>query len=464
MIIGREKIFPLSKESCKGGKCMKRQSRVFTGMLACVLGICAMIQPAYGIDIYYRNRKMPTDVDPVIENGRTLVPVAVIAEQMGAVVKWDQRTKKIRIEKEGLVLYLTLGRKDFGVESQEGGYTGLFDLPVKSIGGRTMVPLSTIAEVFGSKVQWDGATKSVLIDSDLSKIGASQKPQTGIKMEGDGVSRVRKALKNTKDYADLATLPMEKSEDAENWFAQINGLRERKPGRYELYEVKVEDGFSMYFALDLDKGKVYEVSRGVYALPDHAVVVPPQLDEQDSFHELFPHLLINLGKAGAENEFYVKTTAKNERGDYIAVWAVEVTVESKGKKSMVQKYEVDVFNRLIRDAKTKKVIFDDSAVQKYPEKQITKDNAGGEVIARLIKLKLLDEKGQYYAAEVSPFTAPVVENREGFLVDIRQQAPDPDVTNLVGSYFINTTGTVLMVFDPERDWYIYLYGEHTPMG
>lgn len=150
---------------------------LITGCLSSIV-----LKPVYAIDIYYQNKLLKTDVEPVIESGRTLVPVAVIGKAMGATSEWDAVTKKVTITRGDLILHLTLGQKEWGIEGPEGGYTALLDVPAKSINGRTMVPLSAIAEAFGAEVKWDGASRSVLIDSELAKISkstiSSQKDQT----------------------------------------------------------------------------------------------------------------------------------------------------------------------------------------------------------------------------------------------------------------------------------------------
>lgn len=445
---------------------MKRVKGKQVMAAVCFLGVLLTARSVYAVDIYYRNQKVITDVDPVIENGRTLVPIAVIAEKMGAEAEWEAKTKKIRIRKGDLVLHMTLGRKEFGLESKEGGYTGLFDVPAKSIGGRTMVPLGTVAEVFGSQVHWDAKSKSVLIDSDPAKLNLISKNEGEGKGKNESkeIQILRRGLQKVGGfYAEISQNRISLNENPEYWNMQINGLRERKPGRYLIYDVEAEEGYVFSFAAEKSRGEIYELSRGVYALPGHKVIVPPPLDEEDGLEELFYHLMIQTGKAGAQDT--VQVSGKPEKnGDYIRGWRVDVKILSEGKKEVSERYEIDIHGRKIREAKTKKVIFDDSAVQHYPEKTVTKENAGREVMQLLQKLQITDADGKYIIMEAAPFSAPAVDMREGFLVDIRRQAPDPDVTNLVGTYFINTTGTVLMVFDPVADWYIYLYGAHTPMG
>jgi hypothetical protein len=41
------------------------------------------------------------DVPPKIINGRTMVPVAFIAENLGCTVEWDEATKTVSISAKG---------------------------------------------------------------------------------------------------------------------------------------------------------------------------------------------------------------------------------------------------------------------------------------------------------------------------------------------------------------------------
>ena len=72
---------------------MKRVKGKQVMAAVCFLGVLLTARSVYAVDIYYRNQKVITDVDPVIENGRTLVPIAVIAEKMGAEAEWEATTR-----------------------------------------------------------------------------------------------------------------------------------------------------------------------------------------------------------------------------------------------------------------------------------------------------------------------------------------------------------------------------------
>ena len=56
------------------------------------------------VEVWINQKKMRVDgvmealdVAPVIQNGRTMVPVRVISDKLGAKVNWDNQTKKVTI-------------------------------------------------------------------------------------------------------------------------------------------------------------------------------------------------------------------------------------------------------------------------------------------------------------------------------------------------------------------------------
>ncbi len=102
---------------------------------------------------------------PVIINGRTLIPIRAIVEQMGGSIAWDGRLRQVMIFANNKGIRMRLDLKNAGVIStgQREWTIKPLDVPPKSINGRTMVPLRFVSEQLGAKVGWDGKTKRVTI-------------------------------------------------------------------------------------------------------------------------------------------------------------------------------------------------------------------------------------------------------------------------------------------------------------
>lgn len=97
---------------------------------------------------------------PVIENGRTLLPVRVVAETFGAEVGWDGAENKVTITTDGIEM-------QFWVDSNKAIVNGIdytLDAAPVVIDGRTYMPLRFVAEKLGLSVVWDDLSQSIIIE------------------------------------------------------------------------------------------------------------------------------------------------------------------------------------------------------------------------------------------------------------------------------------------------------------
>ncbi len=92
--------------------------------------------------------------------GRTLVPLRSIFEEIGATVQWDQKNKKITATKDKRKITLTVGSKHTYVN----GKHVVIDVPAQVKNGRTLVPLRFISESFGGSVRWDSVNSRAVIN------------------------------------------------------------------------------------------------------------------------------------------------------------------------------------------------------------------------------------------------------------------------------------------------------------
>jgi Copper amine oxidase N-terminal domain. len=92
------------------------------------------------------------NVNPVIIDGRVLVPLRAIVENLGSTVEWDEKTGTIKIKHINTVLQLAVGSQSAYVNGAE----VTMDVPAQVINGRTLVPVRFIGESLSKTVEWHG--------------------------------------------------------------------------------------------------------------------------------------------------------------------------------------------------------------------------------------------------------------------------------------------------------------------
>ncbi|NLT20194.1 MAG: hypothetical protein GXY16_04260 [Syntrophomonadaceae bacterium] len=139
------------------------------------------------------------DTEPIIDNGRVLVPLRAIFESMQAEVNWDASTKTIRAtSKHGAVLTLSIGNTR-GTLDKDGLQTDIImDVPPKIVNGRTLVPLRVVGESFNKDVKWQSVGLSAYIDDpqNYSHYIGEADYYMGIKDWGRAVNWYTKALES----------------------------------------------------------------------------------------------------------------------------------------------------------------------------------------------------------------------------------------------------------------------------
>lgn len=114
---------------------------------------------------------LTSDSKPLIQDGRTLVPLRAISEAVGADVQFDSSTQKVSIRKKSKLVTLTLGQTNAQLDDKK----LTLDVPAKSINGRTLVPLRFVGEALGAVVDYQ--SKQGIINISFSEQQNDQTPR-----------------------------------------------------------------------------------------------------------------------------------------------------------------------------------------------------------------------------------------------------------------------------------------------
>lgn len=112
-----------------------------------------------GITVLFNGEPLVYDVQPMLVNDRTMVPIRVTAEALGADVEWDGDNQTVILTSGETVVTLTVD----SATAMVGGQAVTLEAPAMNVDDRVLVPLRFINEAFGADVDWDGDTMTVTI-------------------------------------------------------------------------------------------------------------------------------------------------------------------------------------------------------------------------------------------------------------------------------------------------------------
>lgn len=108
------------------------------------------------------------EVQPVIKESRTLVPIRFITESLGAEVEWDSNTSKATVTLRDKTVELAIGSQEMKVN----GTAVNLEVPAEIINERTFIPLRQLTEALGKKVFYD---RGLIVISDRDNIFDGEK-------------------------------------------------------------------------------------------------------------------------------------------------------------------------------------------------------------------------------------------------------------------------------------------------
>ena len=150
---------------------MLRIKKFLVMLVVIVTVISAMGAMAYAstaITLKIDGNVITPSVDPVVKDGRTLVPLRVISEALGAQVGWSDAKREATIDMAANQVVFTIDSKTYTVN----GSPRTLDVPAEIISGSTMVPLRALAESIGAAINYDEGTNTVTVDYFTTMTGS----------------------------------------------------------------------------------------------------------------------------------------------------------------------------------------------------------------------------------------------------------------------------------------------------
>ncbi len=132
----------------------------FYGILLLLLCILSVNVYADNINVSINGSNINfSNTEPQIINGRTMVPVRSVLENIGVDVSWNSDTKTVTAKNSDTTVQMKIGSKNLNINS----FNQIMDCEPVIINGSTLIPARYAAESFGYKVDWDSSSRTVVI-------------------------------------------------------------------------------------------------------------------------------------------------------------------------------------------------------------------------------------------------------------------------------------------------------------
>ncbi len=205
------------------------------------------------IRIQIDNKPLALEVQPTLENGRTLVPFRAVFEALGLQVDWNEELRIATAYNEAMNVSVKL---DGAFGSVDGELKAL-EAPARIEQGRTLVPLRFVSEAFGNEVGWDAKKRLISIKSGfkpytyteaLPVVGSLDKLKLILDYAGkyqQPVYRIMDAMPAiTNENSESAAAPTLSGADHSSTNVQVAGVDEgdsvKTDGLY-IYQLRTND-------------------------------------------------------------------------------------------------------------------------------------------------------------------------------------------------------------------------------
>lgn len=180
---------------------------VITTILFCLLFMSssAIAATSSTVNLVFNGQQLAFDNPPVIESGRTLVPMKLLFEKFGAKVTWNNTERSVSAVKDNLNVKLFIDKKTAYVN----GKAIVLDVPAEIRNSRTFIPVSFTAQALGYKVDWIEVKRTVVITSGTNALPINNDRNTSTSTTSQFEQEVAKLINEIRTEAGLKPLTLD---------------------------------------------------------------------------------------------------------------------------------------------------------------------------------------------------------------------------------------------------------------
>ena len=141
---------------------MKKKSLPAIVALAILLILPNLAEAATPIRLWVGDHFVISDVNPYIENGRTLVPLRFVSNSLGQDVKWNGKDRTVTVSIGDTRMVYTIDSTAVRVTTAGQTNTIQSDVPARIKDGRTFVPIRILSELEAKPISWDKDRRVVI--------------------------------------------------------------------------------------------------------------------------------------------------------------------------------------------------------------------------------------------------------------------------------------------------------------
>jgi N-acetylmuramoyl-L-alanine amidase len=116
-----------------------------------------------GVPLFLNGKQLKPEVEPRIINDVTMVPVRIIAEELGSKVEWHPDSRKVTVVKDSMNIEMVIDR----LEAAVNGVPAKLDSAPVLLAGNTLLPVRFVAEHLGVEVNWNEVERAVYLQQKL---------------------------------------------------------------------------------------------------------------------------------------------------------------------------------------------------------------------------------------------------------------------------------------------------------